>query len=207
MTQNLFGWSSQIWLYLDQSGIMVGDGLMLLTFAGGVYSWLKRKDIRHWLYRNRFPDVGGRFDDDATNWDGIVFTVSRVEVPEWVMKQCQPSMIALVETEQSKTAAEKIADQAASLNIAVSSRHQVTDPDDPQQTCHAVAAALKGMRDRGLQRLAVDVTGGKTPMSLGAFMAAEEQGADTLYVASAFDAKLMKPDMTTASIRRISEVS
>jgi len=50
----------------------------------------------------------------------------------------------------------------------------------------------------------VDVTGGKLPMSLGAFMAAEESGADTLYVASEFDPQLKRPDMRTARIRRIS---
>lgn len=178
---------------------------MLITIAGAVWAWLKREDVRRWFSRNRFPDVGGSFDDDETDWDGIVFTVSHIDVPEWVMKRCHPSMIALISTQQSESAAQQLAEIAAQLHIRVASTHIITDPDDPQQSRRAVAAALREMKAATLMHLAVDVTGGKTPMSLGAFMAAEEIEADSMYISSRFDADLKKPDMSTASIRRISE--
>jgi len=205
VTTNIFDWSDQTWLCLDQAGILTGDVLMLITIAGALWAWLKREDMRRWFSRNRFPDVGGSFDDDETDWDGIVFTVSHSSVPEWVMKRCKPSMIALIATPQSAPASCQLTEIAASLNIRVASTRIITDPDDPQQARRAVAAALEEMREAALVHLAVDVTGGKTPMSLGAFMAAEEAESDSMYISSRFDVDLKKPDMTTASIRRISE--
>ena len=46
------------------------------------------------------------------------------------------------------------------------------------------------MRDAEAKEIAVDVTGGKTPMSLGAFMAAEEFAVQTIYITSEFDPSL-----------------
>lgn len=49
----------------------------------------------------------------------------------------------------------------------------------------------------------MDITGGKVTMSIGAFMAAEEQGCASLYVATAF--KDGKPDIATARIPAIAQ--
>jgi len=205
MTTNIFGWSDQMWLRLDQTGILIGDILMAVTIFATIYGVIKREDMRRWFSHNRFPDVGGSFDDDETDWDGIVFTVSHTDVPQWVMKRCKPSMIALIATSQSKSASEQLESIAAQLNIRVVSTHIIADADDPQQTRRAVASALNEMGATTVKHLAVDVTGGKTPMSLGAFMAAEESGVDSMYISSHFDSALKKPDMATALIRRISE--
>lgn len=207
MTVNIFGWSDQAWLCLDQTGILVGDILMVLTIIGAIWVFFKQDQVRRWFTNNRFPEVGGEFDDDAMDWDGLVFTVSHAEVPKWVMQHCKPSVIALIASDQSREKSLEISGLAVTMGIQVSSTHYVSDADDPQQSRRAVAKALGEMRDHGHKHLAVDVTGGKTPMSLGAFMAAEEAGADTLYVACRFDPQLKKPDMSTATIRRISEVS
>jgi hypothetical protein len=58
------------------------------------------------------------------------------------------------------------------------------------------------MRAEGVRNVAVDVTGGKVPMSLGAFMAAEEAALDSLYVTTAW--RDGKPDASTAKLTRIS---
>ncbi|RMD85019.1 MAG: TIGR02710 family CRISPR-associated protein, partial [Candidatus Dadabacteria bacterium] len=51
---------------------------------------------------------------------------------------------------------------------------------------------------------AVDVTGGKVPMSLGAFMAAEEAGTPSIYVTAEYDARLQRPRAETARVVRLS---
>ena len=93
---------------------------------------------------------------------------------------------------------------ARNLSIEAAFPVQAVDPDDPTQSRQAAAALLAMMQRAGHEKLAVDITGGKTPMSLGAFMAAEEAGAASLYVASGFDVNLRKPDMRTARVRVIS---
>jgi hypothetical protein len=39
----------------------------------------------------------------------------------------------------------------------------------------------------GVKQIAVDITGGKTPMSIGMFLAAEEEKIDSLYVSAKYD--------------------
>ncbi|WP_024298103.1 hypothetical protein [Methylomicrobium lacus] len=200
MTANLFGWSDQAWQTLDQFGILFGD-LMLLTSIGGlVYGLYKRNDIRQWLTRNRFPSIGGR--PELSRWQGLIFTVSRANVPAWVIGQVHPEAVGLLLTYSSQGEGEQIKAQARQIGINVISRH-IDNPDDPAEVKQKTAEIVRAMQADGIDPIAVDVTGGKTPMSLGAFMAAEEASIDTLYVTAAYkDSKL---DMATASIIAISQ--
>lgn len=203
MTGNLFGWSDGVWLFLDQLGILFGDALLLLTYTGIIVGFLKRDRIRRWFTRNCFPEVGVH-GIEGMAWDGIVFTVSHRETPYWVMKQLRPKAVAFIASEQSRTIAEELREAARELSIEAVLSIQAVDPDDPAQSHHAAAVLLAAMKHKGYEKLAVDITGGKTPMSLGAFMAAEEAGAASLYVASRFDEALKKPNMRTAQVRVIS---
>lgn len=195
--------SEPTWLLLDHFGILLGDLLMGCTVIGAVVGFVRRNDLRRWLRTNSFPEVGGEFDPAEQDWDAVVFTVSREEVPRWVMERVRPRSVAFVGTEQSRPVVERLAAFSGEHSIRVASSHTV-DADDPADARRAVAAALTALREAGHTHLAVDVTGGKTPMSIGAFMAAEERQSDSIYVACAFDPRLKKPDMTTARILRIS---
>lgn len=199
MTGNLFGWSDDIWRYLDQIGIIVGDIFIVLALVG----YLRRDHIRRWLTRNSFPEVG-EHGIEGRSWDGIVFTVSHFDTPAWVMQQLRPKAVAFIVSEQSRPIAEELREAARELSIDATLAIWAVDPDNPAQSLHVASELLADMKRRGYEKLAVDVTGGKTPMSLGAFMAAEEAGAASLYVASPFDAALKKPDMRSAQVRIIS---
>ncbi len=200
---NLFGWSDALWLMLDQIGILASDVLMAMSVMAAILGWLKRENIRNWFRRNSFPDVGGEVGPDERDWDGMVFTVSREEVPRWVMKQVKPAAVAFVCTKHSREAANHLA-RHAEKGGAKAVLVRAVDPDDPADARFATTACIDALHAAGCRHVAVDVTGGKTPMSLGAFMAAEEQGADSLYVSSEFDADLKKPRMETARIVRVS---
>jgi hypothetical protein len=195
----LFGWSEATWRLLDQAGILIGYAMLLLPIA----AWIGRNRIRDWLRRNRFPRVGGESGAD-TRWDALVFTVSRFEVPAWVLERHPPAAVALLATEQSKGAARRLAELARRRGIGVADPRLLQDPDDPAGARDETAGLIQHLREQGHERIGVDVTGGKTPMSLGAFMAAEENGCDSLYVTTRYDARLKRPDMSSARIVTIS---
>lgn len=60
------------------------------------------------------------------------------------------------------------------------------DPNDPTPWQKIVSRHIHEERSRG-NDVTVDVTGGKTPMSLGAYAAAEQASAPTTYLASTWD--------------------
>ncbi len=198
----LFGWAESTWQCLDQIGILTGDIMMVLTLLGGVIAWLRRDSIRRWLSVNRFPVSGKPIPEDE-HWDALVFTISRQDVPNWVIQQRSPQAIGLIATHASHNEAGAVAAQAALKGIQVSGPKLLDDPDDPAEAQEEVRRLIQRLRADGYQRIGIDITGGKTPMSLGAFMAAQEQGCDTLYVTAEYDARLRKPDTRSAVIRCI----
>lgn len=199
----LFGWAASTWLWLDQFGILAGDLMICLSLAGVVWAWLRRDAIRRWFVTNRFPVVGEEAADEG-RWDAILFTISRPEVPVWVLRQQRPGAIALLATEESRPPALAVKEQAAELGIVVVGPEYIGDPDDPAESRERAARLIERLRALGHDRIAVDVTGGKTPMSLGAFMAAEEAGCVSLYVSTQYDPDLKKPHLPSARLRCIS---
>jgi CRISPR-associated protein (Cas_Cas02710) len=203
MTPNLFGWEAATWLLIDQWGILLGLVTAAVTLGGLTIAIIKRNDLRRWLTRNRFPAVGGELQQGE--WpDGIVFTVSGVDTPGFVIERCRPRRVGFICTRESRAAASEVARVAERAGVTVHGIHEIADPNQPEETRRIATAMLSTMRDSGCRLPAVDLTGGKTPMSLGAFMAAEEHAAISLYVAAEFDQALKAPDMRTARILRIS---
>lgn len=199
----LFGLSESAWDLLDKIGILWSDFMAAVTIAGSLYGVIKRREILQWFRRNRFPNVGGALNA-TKRYDGIVFTVSKPDTPCWVIESVRPRVVGLIHTEASREAAEAIRACAGKVGAQVFAQ-QIADPDDPFDSRQAAAYLLSRMKRDGCNSLGVDITGGKVPMSLGAFMAAEEQGATSLYVTCAFDAQLKRPDMTTARLTRVSQ--
>jgi hypothetical protein len=112
--------------------------------------------------------------------------------------------VGLIYSEQSRPAAEAIRRFLLERGKPAPEEQVLHNPDDPAESRRKTRYLLDGWRDQGLECLAVDVTGGKTPMSLGAFLAAREGGASTLYVTSEYD-QLRRPNLDTAVVRCISE--
>ncbi|HFQ91602.1 MAG TPA: hypothetical protein ENK29_01840, partial [Chromatiales bacterium] len=202
----LFGLSAQTWLWLDQFGILFGNILILLTFIGAAAAFLRRDSLRRWLQAMRFRRVGERISDVRGRWQGVIFTVSHEETPRWVIDMVEPDAIALVATMQSMPAAESLLGHAREKGIRATGPLLLDEADDPGETRDQVKRAIRKMRREGIQHIAVDVTGGKTPMSLGAFMAAQELAVPAIYVTAPHDEKLRRPDLTRAVVRVVSGV-
>jgi len=200
----LFGWAESTWLWLDQIGILLGDIMLVVGIIGGIIAFVKRDSIRRWFTRNRFPVSGEELAEDE-RWDALLFTVSKADLPRWVMAQKKPQAVAFLATAQSLQTASELAEEALSGGMAALPVAQLDDPDDPSEAHEEASRLITRLRSKGCQRIGVDVTGGKTPMSMGAFMAAQEQHCDTLYVTSDFDDALNKSDMRSARIRCITK--
>lgn len=199
--KQLFGLPEQWWLYLDQFGILLGDITLAIAIPGSIIAFSKRDAIRRWLWRNRFPKVG-ELDGVQKDWDGLLFTVSNPILPEWVLSCVEPKTIALLATSHSLEAAQTVKAYAGERGIRVLPITLLSDPDDPDEARRRCKELLDALRAAGSQRPAVDITGGKTPMSVGAFMAAEERGVTSIYVTSPVDDKGL--NTVKARIRAIS---
>jgi hypothetical protein len=200
---NLFGWSDALWTLIDQVGMLLGLGTGLLTLGGLALALIRPAILRRWFLRNRFRHVGDDLAEGET-WDGLVFTVSKPDLPILVLHRLRPAHLGLIASAQSRPHAEAIQREAASLGIAAHGIVEVNNPDDPAEARDQAKALLGRLRTAGAGRCAVDVTGGKTPMSLGAFMAAEKAGCSTLYLASRYDDKLQRPDPASSRLNCIS---
>ena len=194
---------NDIWFCLDRYGIIVGDFLMTVTIVAAFIGFFRRESIRRWLVRNRFPDVGGELITQAESIDAIVFLVSNIEVPRWVMQKVRPAHVGFIATAKSLPYAQALEVEARTLGLRAHGLIEINDPDNPADSRQAVRQMICRMRDAEAKEIAVDVTGGKTPMSLGAFMAAEELAVQTIYITSEFDPSLKKPQMNTARVMSI----
>ncbi len=196
----LFLWDEQTWLYLDQAGILTGNALMLISILAGIYGFIMRQQLRNWFNRNQFPGIGQQQLDKI--WDGLIFTVSRQELPIWVVQEIQPQWVGLLYTEHSKEQAQALTQKLEQQGIIIKTQF-INDADSPEENYLKSKQMMREQQKNFPEmEIAVDITGGKVPMSLGAFMAAEECGIDSIYVTT--DQKDKKPDMTSARIISIS---
>lgn len=200
---NLFGWSESLWLFIDRWATLFGLAMGVTWFLGLILALFNRESLRQWFFRNRFPNVGTHLAED-THWDGMIFTVSRAELPLHVIRQLRPEHIGLIASRESKANAEKIQASRFEWNPMLHGILVVENPDDPANARDVTHRLRERMQHAGATNCAVDITGGKLPMSVGAFMAAEEAGLSTLYLSSRYDPKLDKPDPQTTRIHCIS---
>jgi hypothetical protein len=197
----------QTWDALDKLGILLSDFTLAVGLAGTGWAFLRRKDIRRWMARfaaRRLPPVG--FDlESRQRWDAIAFTVSNAEVPLRVLERhLDAGRVGLIFSEKSRPAAEEIKAFLRTHGKPPPEEQVIHNVDDPAEARRKTRFLLDLWRADNLATLAVDVTGGKTPMSLGAFLAAEEAGASTLYVTAEYDPNLRKPNLDTAQVRCLS---
>lgn len=181
---NLFGLgNAQFWQYVGQVSDIWGALLGTLAALGSVVGILKRDEIKRYFTRITYSDVGRAIPKDQ-QYELVIFTISHATVPLMVIEKTQPERIALIATEGSKAEAEMIAAQAQGRASKI---FILDDKDDPAEVKATVNKAITHWQGIAPERIAVDVTGGTTPMSIGAFMAAQQAGVTTIYMKSEYD--------------------
>ncbi len=199
--QDTFYLSETFWLYLDRFGILLGDLVMTMTLIGGIYGFFYRNTLRRWLIRNSFPTIGEIPPQNA--WQGLIFTVSQSELPQWVIRQVQPTCIGLLYTRDTQALADQIRASSEIKQIRVC-EGLINDADDPVEVKRKTLELLEMIKQDEVSDIAVDITGGKKTMSLGAFMAAEESGIATIYVTTVY--RDNKPESNATRIKILSGV-
>jgi hypothetical protein len=186
------------WLFLDRISILWAN---LLMFVSIVIYW-RKNDIKQWLLRPSFGRVGLPTHSDI-RFDALLLPISKAEIPCWLIDLTRPDHLALIATPQSLQAARQVEDHARQAGIMDITLRTLEQADDTA-TCRDIATTLlQQFKTSGCEQIGADTTGGKVPMSLGVFMAAEELGATTLYVSVEFDSALKRPKLDTAQLIRI----
>ena len=181
---NLLGLGSpQVWQYIGQVSDIWGALLGTLTVCLAGWGFFNRAAFKRYFTRITYSDVGRAIPKNQ-QYELVIFTVSHATVPLMVIEKTQPKRIALIATEGSKAEAEIIAAQALGLETKI---FILDDKDDPAEAKATVNKAIAHWEGIAPERIAVDVTGGTTPMSIGAFMAAQQAGVTTIYMQSEYD--------------------
>lgn len=163
------------------------------------------KSIYRWiLKRKAFTGTGEEFIFPKEKVRAIVIPVSRVEQPEWIIRHLEPEYVAFLYTEQSKNhAAELIklfSDKVHFMHTLMeieAGKDMIKDPNDPREAKVLTAKFLEYFKLNGIEEenIFVDTTGGKVPMSIGAFQAAEEMGVSSIYIVGRANGLIKDPQI------------
>lgn len=171
-------------LFLEQASLAVRVlcAALLIGFVGLLLlsSYLGRRERGH---------LGGDIAFDVVR-RGLVFTLGRqTDTPLLALQRQHPQWVGLLCTAESKPQADALI-AALNLNPAYA-RISLVDGHNANHVHQQTLQLLAWLKAQGLGKheMAVDVTGGLTTMSVGAFAAAQSQRVDTQYVRSDFDAQ------------------
>ncbi len=167
--------------------VKVAGELALLFLA-----LINRKTIMKWfLKRREFKGTGDEFIFPKEKVTAMVIPVSRMEQPEWIIRHLEPERVAFLYTEQSKNYAVKLiklfSDKVHFIHTPMeieAEKDMIRDPNDPREAKELTAKFLEYFKINGIkeENIFLDTTGGKVPMSIGAFQAAEEMGVSSIYI-------------------------
>jgi len=167
---------------VDYAGIVLSYLISCFTISALVVGYIRRYDIKRWFFRSRFVATGESFPIDEEGVEAVVIPVSRMEQPSWILRWFKPKAAALIYTEKTKFIAERLRERFNHVDFVPTDI--IKNPDDPSETKEEVKLCISRFKSKGipLQKIFVDTTGGKVPMSIGAFLAAEEEGVSTIYL-------------------------
>ena len=118
---------------------------------------------------------------------GLIFTVGKqTHTIEYAIAQQRPEFIALICTDVTEKEADEIMEKFSDDPEMV--RKRLVDPFNLEEIRTTTQILIKWLEQKmPKDSIAVDITGGMTTMSLGAFLAADEFQIDSQYVRSNYD--------------------
>lgn len=155
----------------------------------------KRNAIMNWiaghLKTRDFKGTGENFDYIEKRVRGIVIPVSRKEQPEWIIRHLKPEYVAFLYTDLSKEYALELTREFSDVVKFYHTAKQIEEkldmiknPDDPLESKNVAKKFIQWLKKEGIneKNIFIDTTGGKVPMSIGAFQAAEEMNVSSIYI-------------------------
>jgi hypothetical protein len=176
--------SEQNWLVLDRISMLLGYLCSLLFLFGLVdlarpAGWLRRTLAR------RLPFADPETEQIRASTQGFVLFAHNAELCKTLLDKIEPTHVALVyadklELEKIKTMIRARADPIAIVHE--SRTHSAEIAGVSKRAALLAVDALLHQLDA--QEIAVDITVGSKPITVGLFMAAEERGVASVYLAS-----------------------
>ncbi|MBW1616294.1 MAG: hypothetical protein JRJ49_07140 [Deltaproteobacteria bacterium] len=174
----------------------------LFTVILGV--WKKddvMKYIKKWKTKPEFVGAGEPFEVPAERFKAAIIPVSRKEQPEWIIRHLKPAYVSLIYTEQSRDAAKSLIKEFSDkieffpdIDNAEDPSYMLATPDKVEDAQIKAKRCMRRYIRKGLDlsEIFVDTTGGKVPMSIGMFQAAEQAGASSIYVVGTQEQGIIK---------------
>lgn len=168
-----------VWTAIDRASMVVG----LLLGLAAVVGLFNLRWIRARFFGNSFRHVGG--DPELSQLEGIVFTLSsQSDTALLTLEKARPGHV--VPLSPKPELREDVRRVCERLGLKYHEMVDAVDVHSVDGWRNLTARALQLLAAQGVpaSQIGVDLTGGTKPMSLGAFMAAEEAKVRSVYVAT-----------------------
>ena len=180
--------SEPAWAAMDRFATVLG----YLASALLVYGlWETRRPINWLTQLLRRANSGREFADPLTEQiqasaDALFFVADREDLCRTVLSKLKPKAVALLYSDVNKLRLVVAICQAAQVEVLA--QVHVPDLENTGGSKRAALSHIDALVARfGIANVFVDVTGGIKPMALGLFMAAEERGIGSVYLASVWE--------------------
>lgn len=176
-----------VWLPIVTGALFTGNLVFLtLSLLGGGASLIALYSLVEKIKKRRQPSFGGEASGIARK--GLIFTVGhQTETIEYALGGQQPQWVGFLCTEQTIDVTDRL---VRSLQLSADRwRREIVDPRDIADVRTKTQSLIDWLAKQGLktEQIALDPTGGMTPMSLGAYSVAQERQIDSQYVRSRYD--------------------
>ena len=149
--------------------------LVMILLIYGIFERISRRRLHKSLGDNIAFQVSRR---------GLIFTVGKqTHTIEYAIAQQKPEFIALICTDITENEADEVVSKFGGNTEMI--RKRLVDPFDMEEIRATTQSLIKWLsQNLPKDAIAVDITGGMTTMSVGAFLAADELQIDSQYVRS-----------------------
>lgn len=175
-----------IWLPVVIMALTTGIAPFIASLIGGALVIVALHSLLDKLRQRRQPMFGG--EASGITRKGLIFTVGhQAETIEYAFGGQQPQWVGFLCTEQTIDVADRL---VRSLRLSPDRwRREIVDPRDIADVRTKTHSLIDWLVKQGLrtEQIALDPTGGMTPMSLGAYSVAQERQVDSQYVRSRYD--------------------
>jgi len=177
---------------LSSAADLFGYAASCLALAAALIGWINRFELLKIFGKRYFVNTGRPLAIQADCIQAMVIPVSNAILAEWILFSLRPHSVAFVYTETTRHIALNLATDFSVVGIHFfptaanigESEFVLSTPDDPRKARELVRVFIDHFLAAGIPagNIFVDTTGGKVPMSIGAFQAAEEANISSTYI-------------------------
>jgi hypothetical protein len=176
--------SENSWLVLDRISMLLGYVCSLMFLYGLVdlarpAGWLRR------TFARRLPFAHPETEQIRASTRGFVLCAHNAALCKTLLDKIDPTQVALVYADELELEKIKTMIRARANPIAIVHESRTHSAEIAGVSKRAALLAVDALLNKlDAQEIAVDITVGSKPITVGLFMAAEERGVASVYLAS-----------------------